>query len=144
MIMFYISFGCSYINSSASFRIPWGLQMVPAGALLVGCVFIPRSPRWLARKGRWEEAEDVLALLHGGNDKEHPYVKQEMEEIRNMVECEKQNADATVWELFKPPILHRTHIGVSTQIWSQLTGMNVMMYYITVSASSCFGGERVN
>ncbi|KAF8535772.1 sugar transporter [Trichophaea hybrida] len=131
MIMFYISFGCSYINSTASFRIPWGLQMVPATTLLIGCTFIPRSPRWLARKGRWEEAEDVLALLHGGDDKEHPYVKQEMEEIRNMVEFEKQNADATIWELFKPPVLHRTHIGVSTQIWSQLTGMNVMMHYIT-------------
>jgi len=28
-------------------------------------------------------------------------------------------------------MLNRTHIGVFTQIWSQLTGMNVMMYYIT-------------
>lgn len=28
-------------------------------------------------------------------------------------------------------MINRTHIGVFTQIWSQLTGMNVMMYYIT-------------
>jgi len=31
----------------------------------------------------------------------------------------------------KPNMINRTHIGVFTQIWSQLTGMNVMMYYIT-------------
>jgi hypothetical protein len=30
-------------------------------------------------------------------------------------------------------MINRTHIGVFTQIWSQLTGMNVMMYYITCS-----------
>ncbi|CCX30247.1 Similar to High-affinity glucose transporter; acc. no. P49374 [Pyronema omphalodes CBS 100304] len=131
MIMFYISFGCSYIKSTASFRIPWGVQMLPATSLLIGCMFIPRSPRWLARKGRWQEAEDVLALLHGGGDKEHPYVRQEMSEIRIMVELEKQNADATIWEIFKGPILYRTHIAISTQVWSQLTGVNVMMYYVT-------------
>ena len=28
LIMFYISFGCSYIDGVASFRLPWGLQMV--------------------------------------------------------------------------------------------------------------------
>lgn len=27
-------------------------------------------------------------------------------------------------------MLYRIHIGIFTQIWSQLTGMNVMMYYI--------------
>ena len=130
--MFYISFGCSYIDSTASFRLPWGLEMVPALALFFGCMFIPRSPRWLARKGRWEEAEHVLALLHGGGEKDHPYVKQEMEEIHAMVDYEQQNSDATFGELFRRKNLNRTHIGIFTQIWSQLTGMNVMMYYITV------------
>ena len=137
MIMFYISFGCSYIHSTASFRIPWGLQMIPASVLFVGCFFIPRSPRWLARKGRWEEAEYVLALLHGNGDTNHPFVMQEMEEIRAMVEDEKANADATIWELFKPPMLNRTHIGVSTQIWSQLTGMNVMVCPPPLNPNGC-------
>ncbi|KAA8914856.1 high affinity glucose transporter [Sphaerosporella brunnea] len=132
MVMFYIAFGCSYLAGTKSFRIPWGVQMIPAAILFFGCMFIPRSPRWLARKGRWEEAEDVLALLHGKGDRNHPHVKKEMEDIRSMVALEKNNSDATVWELFQGgPMLMRTHIGVFAQIWSQLTGMNVMMYYIT-------------
>jgi len=48
-----------------------------------------------------------------------------------MIEFERQNADVSVKELFKPSMLNRLHIGIFTQIWSQLTGMNVMMYYIT-------------
>jgi len=48
-----------------------------------------------------------------------------------MVEYERQNADVTYRELFRKRMLNRTIIACSTQIWSQLTGMNVMMYYIT-------------
>lgn len=130
MIMFYISYGCAHMKGTASFRVPWGLQATPAVILFIGLLFLPRSPRWLARKDRWEEAENTLALLHGNGDANDPFVRQEMEDIRAMVEFERQNADATFFELFKPSVINRTHIGLSTQIWSQLTGMNVMMYYI--------------
>lgn len=30
LIMFYISYGTSFINGVAAFRLPWGLQMLPA------------------------------------------------------------------------------------------------------------------
>jgi hypothetical protein len=42
-------------HSAAAFRIPWGIQMVPAFILLVGLFFFPYSPRWLASKDRYEE-----------------------------------------------------------------------------------------
>ena len=131
MIMFYISFGCSSINSTAAFRVPWGLQMVPAILLFIGLLFLPESPRWLARKDRWEESHNVLALVHGHGDRNSPFVMRELQEIKDMCEFERNNADVTYFELFKPNMINRTHIGVFTQIWSQLTGMNVMMYYIT-------------
>lgn len=131
MIMFYISYGCSFIKGTASFRVPWALQMLPAIGLFIGCLFLPESPRWLASKDRWEEALQVLTLVHSKNNPESPLVRQELRQIREMVEFERQNADVSYIELFKPSMINRTHIGVFTQIWSQLTGMNVMMYYIT-------------
>ncbi|KAL8718699.1 MAG: hypothetical protein Q9225_004200 [Loekoesia sp. 1 TL-2023] len=131
MIMFYISFGSSYIDGTAAFRVPWGLQMIPAIGLFCAMFFLPESPRWLARKERWEEAHAVLTLVHSKGDPDSPFVRRELEEIREMVEFEKQNSDVTYLELLKPHMINRTHIGVFTQIWSQLTGMNVMMYYIT-------------
>ncbi|KAL8635484.1 MAG: hypothetical protein Q9228_007026 [Teloschistes exilis] len=131
MIMFYISYGSSFINGTAAFRVPWGLQMIPAIGLFFAMFLLPESPRWLARKDRWEEVHAVLTLVHGKGDPHSPLVTREMAEIRGMVEFEKNNADVTYLELFKPHMINRTHIGVFTQIWSQLTGMNVMMYYIT-------------
>lgn len=62
LIMFYISYGTAGINGTAAFRIPWGLQMIPAILLFLFMLFLPESPRWLARKDRWEDARRVLAL----------------------------------------------------------------------------------
>lgn len=138
LIMYYISFGCSYIGgkdshsySTAVFRIPWGLQMIPAVLLFIGMFFLPESPRWLARQDRWEECRSVLALVHGNGDANSPFVVAEMQEIGEMCEFERQNSDVSYLELFKPKMINRTMTGLWCQIWSQLTGMNVMMYYIT-------------
>lgn len=131
MIMFYVSFGCSYLHGTAAFRVPWGLQMLPAIFLFFMLFLLPESPRWLAKKDRWEEAEKVLILVHGKGDPNNPFVRSEMREIREDVEFERNNSDVTFLELLKPNMINRTHIGVFTQIWSQMTGMNVMMYYIT-------------
>ncbi|KAF7503485.1 hypothetical protein GJ744_003714 [Endocarpon pusillum] len=131
LIMFYISYGCSFLDGPKAFRVPWALQMLPAIGLFFGMIMLPESPRWLARKDRWEECRAVLALVHGKGDPNTPFVAREYKDIKDMVEFERQNADVTYLELLKPNMINRTHIGVFTQIWSQLTGMNVMMYYIT-------------
>jgi len=108
--------------------------MIPAIGLFIGMIFLPESPRWLARKDRWEEAHAVLTLVHGKGDPNSPFVMREMQEIKDMCQFERNNADVTYLELFKPHMINRTHIGLFTQIWSQLTGMNVMsMSYSTVS-----------
>jgi len=131
MIMFYISFGCSYIAGPAAFRIPWALQMIPAILLFIGMMFLPESPRWLASKDKWEECRAVLVLTHGKGDPDSPWVAREFDEIREWLEIDRQSKGVSYMELFSPRYLNRTHIGLFTQIWSQLTGMNVMMYYIT-------------
>ena len=104
--------------------------MIPAIMLFIGLIFLPESPRWLARKDRWEDCHAVLTLVHGKGDPNSPFVQREYEEIKSMCEFERRNADVSYLELFKPNMINRTHVGVFTQIWSQLTGMNVMMYYI--------------
>ncbi|KAL1305757.1 hypothetical protein AAFC00_007337 [Neodothiora populina] len=138
LIMYYISFGASYIGgdapttySTAVFRVPWGLQMIPAIGLFFAMIFMPESPRWLARKDRWEDCHNVLTLVHGKGNPDSPFVRHELQDIREMCEFEARNSDVTYWELFQPHMIFRTHVGIFTQIWAQLTGMNVMMYYIT-------------
>ncbi|KAK3346957.1 general substrate transporter [Lasiosphaeria hispida] len=130
LIMFFICYGCSFMQGTAAFRVPWGVQAIPAALLWLGLIFLPESPRWLAKKDRWEETKDVLTLVHGNGDPNSSWVHRELEEIREVVEFERANADVSYFELLTPHMINRTSIGVFTQIWSQLTGMNVMMYYI--------------
>lgn len=81
--------------------------MIPAIGLFFGMLVLPESPRWLARKDRWEEAAQVLALTHAKGDPNSPFVAKEMAEIREVVEFERANADVTYLELFKPKMLNR-------------------------------------
>lgn len=127
LIMYFICYAGSFLEGPAAFRIPWGLQMFPAVLLFLGLCFLPESPRWLAKKDRWDEAKTVLTLVHGKGDINSPWVHRELEEIREAVDFENANTDASYRELLAPKMLNRTSIGVFTQIWSQLTGMNVMV-----------------
>lgn len=100
--------------------------MLPAIFLFFAMMFLPESPRWLARKDRWEECHDVLALVHGKGDRNSPFVSYELQDIKEMCEFERRHKDVTYLDLFKPNMINRTMIALFTQIWSQLTGMNVM------------------
>ena len=69
------------------------LQMIPAIILFFGMIFLPESPRWLARQDRWEDCHAVLTLVHGHGDPNSPWVNRELQEIKDMCEFERNNAD---------------------------------------------------
>lgn len=110
--------------------------MVPAICLFFAMMFLPESPRWLARKDRWEDCHSVLTLVHGKGDPNSPFVAHEMEDIKAMCEFERRHKDITYLDLFKPNMLNRTFIGIFMQIWSQLTGMNVMSVFPLTNLTS--------
>lgn len=114
-------------QSHVAFRIPWGVQMVPAWILLAGLFCCPHSPRWLASKDRWGEALLVLADLHGRGDARHPRVLAQYREIEDALRFERENADGSFAALVRRPMLKRVVLGMSIQAWSQLCGMNIMM-----------------
>ncbi|KAI2472818.1 general substrate transporter [Annulohypoxylon bovei var. microspora] len=114
----------------AAFRIPWGLQMFPAFVLFASLFFFPHSPRWLASKDRWEEAIQVIADLHGGGNVNHTKVLAEYKEIEEALRFEREEALSGFGALVQPRIFKRVVLGMSVQMWSQLSGINVMMYYV--------------
>lgn len=139
LIQYFIQFGAAEgigggpsdpNQPTAAFRIPWGVQMVPAVILLVGLFFFPYSPRWLASQDRWEEALQVLARLHGGGDINHPKVLAQYQEIEEALRFEREQATSSFKALVAPRMFKRVLLGMSIQMWSQLCGMNIMMYYI--------------
>lgn len=83
--MYYVTYGTSFLHGTASFRLPWALQMIPALVLLSALPFIPRSPRWLASKDRWDEAIQVLADVHAHGNQQDPLIIAEAREIREKI-----------------------------------------------------------
>ncbi|KAF9276656.1 hypothetical protein BGZ88_001587, partial [Linnemannia elongata] len=103
LIQYFIQYGCSFIESDAAFRIPWGIQVVPGLILLAGISLFPFSPRWLADQGRAEEALDVLANLRANGDRNHPDVQAEFKEIQDAITFDRTLAARSYSELFKTP-----------------------------------------
>ena len=129
-IMFLIGYGMSHVNGKASFRVSWGIQIVPGLILLTGLFFIPESPRWLAKQGYWDEAEFIVARIQAKGNKEDPDVQIEMSEIKEQLLLDESAKNFTYADLFSKKYRKRTITAIFAQIWQQLTGMNVMMYYI--------------
>ncbi|KAG8769376.1 hypothetical protein FRC15_004616, partial [Serendipita sp. 397] len=145
LLQYFVQFGCSYIEGKASFRIPWGVQMIPAIILSVGMMWFPESPRWLIDHGREDEALEILAEVHGKGDPNAELVQLEFAEIKEQVYFEKQHGAKSYKDLLAPGVLRRVSLGTSLQAWSQLTGMNIMMYYITyVFMGAGLTGRRGN
>lgn len=114
-------------QSTAAFRIPWAVQAFPAVILFVGLFFFPRSPRWLASKDRWEEALQVLADIHGKGNINDAKVLAEYAEIEAALCFEREQQISSYKQLIAPKMAKRVFLGMSVQMWSQLSGMNVMM-----------------
>ncbi|KAL9603804.1 MAG: hypothetical protein Q9219_000913 [cf. Caloplaca sp. 3 TL-2023] len=62
-IAYWITYGTRYMGGEWAWRLPFLLQMVPSTILGLGILFLPFSPRWLASKGRDDQALQSLGQL---------------------------------------------------------------------------------
>jgi hypothetical protein len=93
---------------------------------MIGLPFLPRSPRWLAKVDRVEEAIHVLANIQANGNVDDPYVVAEYEEIITVLTAERQAPKG--WRKFVVNgMWKRTLAGFSVQAWQQLSGANVMV-----------------
>ncbi|KAB8248178.1 hypothetical protein BDV35DRAFT_379219 [Aspergillus flavus] len=99
-LAFWINYGCErHLTGKEQFIIPLSLQAFPAVILLVGMLFANESPRYLAMK-RPERAPRVLATLRGLPE-DHPYVIEELNNLRRQLEEESQHSESSMWCLLK-------------------------------------------
>lgn len=111
--------------SSAKWRIPTALQMLPGVFLMVGIVFQNESPRWLVEKNRIKDAAKALAHVRGKpvDDKD---VQQELDEIvedfrgREKLSLRQQLKVATSSKAMFYPF----SFAVILMFWQQWTGTN--------------------
>ncbi|KAJ5814850.1 hypothetical protein N7474_006627 [Penicillium riverlandense] len=129
LIAFWIQYGTSHIQSEASWRTAMGLQMIATVALHITMWFMPESPRWLVQKDKQDEALQVLARVHSGDDINDPYVQAEMAEIVAKITFEKNHPPPSYFDLLLGTHKRRMWLGIGVQFWQSMTGINVIMYY---------------
>ena len=120
----------SKLKNSAAFRIPLGLQLLPALFIACGIMLLPETPRFLVKKGRKDEAGLSLSRLRR-LDITHPALVDELQEIIANHEYELTLGPDTYRELFVgfPHLGRRIFTGCALQMLQQLTGINFIMYY---------------
>jgi MFS transporter, SP family, arabinose:H+ symporter len=105
----------------AEWRWKLGIAALPAAFFFVMLFVIPRSPRWLASKGRLEEARAVLVLVGEQN------VDQEIKDIVESIEAERGRGKA---QLFTRKHRLPVFLAISIGMFNQLAGINAILYYL--------------
>ncbi|MEM6345121.1 MAG: sugar porter family MFS transporter [Bacteroidota bacterium] len=101
-----------------------GLEAVPAILYFFGLLFVPRSPRWLIMKGKFEEALNVMKKATA-NDK----AEAQLQSIRENVSEDKNKEKVSMAEIFKPALRLVLTIGIVIAILQQITGINSVFFY---------------
>ncbi|MEY3051352.1 MAG: hypothetical protein RLY31_1137 [Bacteroidota bacterium] len=107
-------------NQSVGWRYMMGSELLPAVLFLVALLFVPESPRWLVRAGREAEALAVLVRVNG-----EARAQATLAEVKATLQEEK----GSLSELFGGRFRKAVWIGVVLSVFSQVQGINAIMYY---------------
>ncbi|HEY3764693.1 MAG TPA: sugar porter family MFS transporter [Gaiellales bacterium] len=130
-----VNFALKGIGSD-NWRWMLGLGAVPGVMLAAGMALMPYSPRWLAERGREDEAREVLERTHKRED-----VDEELESIKKVA-----SQSGSLRDLLGPSVRPMLIVGLGLAIFQQIVGINTIIYYAPTilsftgsSASSAIG-----
>jgi MFS transporter, SP family, galactose:H+ symporter len=115
--------GFALADVASGWRWMLALGALPGVILAVGMIALPESPRWLAGRGRLQDAEAVLRRLRGGAD-----VSDEISGLRTDLAREGRHI-ASASELLAPSLRRPLIIGIGLAMFQQITGINTVIYY---------------
>lgn len=131
MLAGWVGYACYFaaVHNLPAFgwRFPLALQCLPPLVLLLGSPWLPRSPRWLISKGKFDEAHHVIRRLReSSDDPDNLVAKEEFYQTKEQIqlEAEKMATYGSVWKavIMKPSYRKRMVIGFLTQWGAEFGG----------------------
>jgi SP family galactose:H+ symporter-like MFS transporter len=107
---------------SGGWRWMLGLAAVPGLILGLGMLYLPESPRWLAKHGQTEKAQKILSRIRGTTN-----VAAEFQEIQGTLSLGGEHGSWS--QLLSPAVRPALVVGVGLAVFQQITGINTVIYY---------------
>lgn len=99
---------------------------------------LPESPRWLVKKGREDEALEVLCALND-KDSDDPYIVSEFNAIKDTVMIMQQGSFRDLFTMDEDRNFHRVVLAYVNQMFQQISGINLITYYAATIYQSNIG-----
>ena len=134
LVGFWINYGISktMAPSHSQWLIPFAVQLIPGGLLLIGSLWIKESPRWLFQKGDRERALANLCWIRN-LPADDIYIVEEVAAIDAGIEYERIHVGAGFWKPFVAlkdrKVLWRFFLGGMLFLWQNGSGINAINYY---------------
>ncbi|KAL1893696.1 hypothetical protein Cpir12675_003996 [Ceratocystis pirilliformis] len=141
LVGFWINYGVdrTLASSHKQWLIPIAVQLIPAGLLLIGALFIPESPRWLFSKGQRELATKNLCWMRN-LDASDKYIIEEISYIDKDIKTYNRNVGVGLWKPFlalkDSRVQWRFFLGGMLFLWQNSSGINAINYYSPTVFSS--------
>lgn len=114
------------LHDSGAWRWMIGIGVVPAVVLALGILVQPESPRWLAGRGRSDEARRVLNQLRG----DASAAGEELAEIEETLRAERAESESLSLSHLLSPKLRRVFLmGMLLVFFQNFVGINTIIYY---------------
>lgn len=120
-------------DNSMQWRFPVACQILFSMGVLLLCPWLIETPRWLAQKGRIDEARTIISRLLDRNENDEE-VQGQLTEILEGIAAEQAEGEATWKEVFSnnnnTRNLHRVLLGMGPYMFNQWSGINSVCYYL--------------
>ena len=113
-------------NAAVGWRWMFGATAVPATVFLIGMFFVPESPRWLALRGREDEARRTLERL-GGPESAAIILAEIEESVRGAEHSTSLPIELKM--LLGPRLRGVMLLGIGLAVLQQWCGINVIFNY---------------